>query len=158
MVQWTEKFRQVYNIDNIIYIYIYIYIYLIFCWPCISIYLFLNSNQLDALNFIISFFQASTYFEHMCLSSGGQNCIILSLVLSHLCDDTRDFIIQFYPPDDEHMCSKQVEAWNKLIIKFSASSWLLLRNKKYNICCVIDWINYFIIVNTKEWLLSKKKR
>ena len=29
--------------------------------------------------------------------------------------------------DDEHVCSKHVEAWNKLIIKFSASSWLILR-------------------------------
>ena len=66
--------------------------FLIFCWPCISIYLFLNINQLDALNFIISLFHASTCFEHM--------------------------------------CSKHVEAWNKLIIKFSASSWLILRNKK----------------------------
>jgi len=26
------------------------------------------------------------------------------------CDDTRDCIIQFCPPDDEHMCSKHVEA------------------------------------------------
>ena len=63
----------------------------IFCWPCISIYLFLNINQLDALNFIIRLFQASTCFEHM--------------------------------------CSKHVEAWNKRIIKFGASSWLILRNK-----------------------------
>ena len=39
------------------------------------------------------------------------------------------FNIQFCPPDDEHMCSKHVEAWNKLITKFSASSWLILRNK-----------------------------
>ena len=46
--------------------------FLIFCWPCISIYLFININQLDALNFIISLFQASTCFEHMCSSSGGQ--------------------------------------------------------------------------------------
>ena len=46
------------------------------------------------------------------------------------CDDTRDCIVQFCPPDDEHLCSKLVEAWNKLIIKFSASSWLILRNKK----------------------------
>ena len=37
-----------------------------------SIYLFLNINQLDALNFIISLFQASACFEHMCSSSGGQ--------------------------------------------------------------------------------------
>jgi len=28
--------------------------------------------------------------------------------------------------DDEHLCSKNVEACNKLI-KFSASSWLILR-------------------------------
>ena len=44
-----------------------------------SHYLF-NINQLDALNFIISLFQASTCFEHMCSSSGGENCIIQSLV------------------------------------------------------------------------------
>ena len=64
----------------------------------LDIYLFLNINQLDALNFIISLFQASTCFEHMCSSSGGQNCTIQPLVSS-------------------------------LIIKFSASSWLILRNK-----------------------------
>ena len=45
--------------------------------------LFLNIKQLDALNFIRSLFQASTCFEHMCSSSGGQNCIIQSLVSSH---------------------------------------------------------------------------
>jgi len=48
---------------------------------------------------------------------------------TYRCDDTRDCIIQFSPPDDEHMCSKHVEASNKLIIKFSASSWLILINK-----------------------------
>ena len=45
------------------------------------------------------------------------------------CDDTRDCVIQFCPPDDEDMCSKHVEAWNKLTIRFSASSWLILINK-----------------------------
>ena len=34
--------------------------------------LLLNINQLDALNFIISLFQASASIEHMCSSSGGQ--------------------------------------------------------------------------------------
>ena len=29
------------------------------------------------------------------------------------CDDTRGCVMQFWPPDDEHMCSKHVEAWNK---------------------------------------------
>jgi len=35
--------------------------------------------------------------------------------------------MQFWPPDDEHMCLKHVEAWNKLIVKqkFCASSWLI---------------------------------
>ena len=87
--------------------------------------LFLNINQLDALNFITSVFQACTCFEHMWSSSGGQNCVIQPLASSH----TRDCIIQFCPPDDEHLCSKHVQAWNKLVIKFSASSWLILRNK-----------------------------
>jgi len=35
-------------------------------------------NQLDVQNFwfTISLFHASACFEHMCLSSGGQNCIV----------------------------------------------------------------------------------
>jgi len=88
--------------------------------------------------FTISLFHASTCFEHMCSSSGGQNCITQSLVLSHLalhslwyhhtcrCDDTRGCVMQFWPPDDEHMCSKHVDAWNKTYCetKFCASSWL----------------------------------
>ena len=48
-----------------------------------SQYIYLNINQLDALNFIMSLFHASTCFEHMCSSSGGQNCIIQHLVSSH---------------------------------------------------------------------------
>ena len=46
--------------------------------------LFININQLDALNFIISLFQASTCFEQKYSLSGGQNCTIQSLVSSHL--------------------------------------------------------------------------
>ena len=39
-------------------------------------------NQRDAQNvcFTISLFHASTYFEHMCSSSGGQNCITQPLL------------------------------------------------------------------------------
>ena len=46
---------------------------------------------------------------------------------TYRCDDTRGCVMQFWPHDDEHMCSKQVEAWNKLIVKqkFCASSWLI---------------------------------
>jgi len=41
--------------------------------------------------------------------------------------DTRGCVIQFWPPDDEHMCSKHAEAWNKLIVRqiCCASSWLI---------------------------------
>ena len=46
--------------------------------------IYLNINQLDALNFIVSLLHASTCFEHKCSSSGGQNCIIQPLVSSHL--------------------------------------------------------------------------
>jgi hypothetical protein len=46
--------------------------------------IYLNINQLDALNFTTSLFHASTCFEHKCSSSGGQNCTIQSLVSSYL--------------------------------------------------------------------------
>ena len=67
--------------------------FLIFCWPCISIYLFININQLDALNFIISLFQASTCFEHICSSSGGQKLYytvsgIITPVGVHMCSSS----------------------------------------------------------------------
>ena len=46
---------------------------------------------------------------------------------TYKCDDTRGCIVQFWPPDDEQLCSEHVEARNKLIKKNSASSWLILR-------------------------------
>ena len=91
-------------------------------------------KQLDAQNFCftIIFFLASTCFEHMRSSSGGQNCITqlsqpVHETATYRCDDTRGCVMQFWPPDDEHMCSKLVEARNKLIVKqkFCASSWLI---------------------------------
>ena len=42
-----------------------------------------NINQLDAINFIMILFQASTCFEHKCSSSEGQNCTMRPLVSSH---------------------------------------------------------------------------
>jgi len=33
---------------------------------CVFHFLFININEFDALNFIISLFQACTCFEHMC--------------------------------------------------------------------------------------------
>ena len=33
------------------------------------------------------------------------------------CDDTKGCVMQIWSPDDEHMFSKHVEVWNKLIVK-----------------------------------------
>ena len=46
---------------------------------------------------------------------------------TYKCDDTGGCVIQFWPPDDEHMCSKHVKTRNKLTVKqkFCASSWLI---------------------------------
>jgi len=46
---------------------------------------------------------------------------------TYRCDDTRGCVMQFWPPDDEHMCSKHVEARNKLFVKqnFCTLSWLI---------------------------------
>jgi len=54
-------------------------------------------------------------------------CFTIILFHAYRCDDTRGCVMQFWPPDDEHMCSKYVEAWNKIIVKqkFCAQSWLI---------------------------------
>jgi len=37
-------------------------------------------------------------------------------MVTYRCDDTRGCVRQFWLPDDEHMCSKYVEAWYKLTV------------------------------------------
>jgi len=59
--------------------------------------------------------------------------------------------MQFWPSEDEHMCLKHVEAWNKLIVKqkFCASSWLITemhgqQNVKISIITTLSIIlNFF---------------
>ena len=99
-----------------LFIYIYIYIY-IYCWPYISIYLFSNINQLDALNFIISLFHASTCFEYRVL-------IVRRAKLYYT-------VSGIITPVGGRPVHRLREAWNKIIIKFSASSWLILINKLF---------------------------
>ena len=78
-------------------------VYLTFCRPCISVYL-------------------SQYITNSPI--GGR---LVHETTTYRRDDTRGCVMHFWPPDDEHMCSKHVEAWNKLIVKqkFCASSWLI---------------------------------
>jgi len=94
-------------------------------------------NQLDAQHFYftISLFHATTCFEQYVLiirrsklhyaASGIITSIGGRLVhrlrddetTTYRCDDTRGCVMQFWSPDDEHMCSKHVEAWNKTYCK-----------------------------------------
>jgi len=69
--------------------------------------------------------------------------IILWYHHTYKCDDTRGCVMQFLPPDDEHMCSKHVEAWNKLIIKqkFCASSSLITEINLTRQVILLIWIS-----------------
>ena len=73
---------------------------------------------------------------------------------TYRCDDTRGCVMKFWLPDDEHMCSKHVEAWNKLIVKqkICASSWLIT---EINILrCTVSKTSKFI--NKTELLWGEK--
>ena len=82
-----EEFAMLYAHINMqvrqMYFILFIFFYIYFADRA-SQCIYLNVNQLDALNFIMSLFHASTCFGHKCSSSGGQNCTIQSLVSSHL--------------------------------------------------------------------------
>jgi len=60
---------------------------------------------------------------------------------TYRCDDTKGCVMQFWPPDDEHMCSKHVAAWNKLVVKekFCASIWLITEINWHVLCFLIDY-------------------
>ena len=74
-----------------------------------SQYIYLNINHLDALNFIMRLFHAYTCFEHTCSSPHFLSQPVHGTA-TYRCDDTIGCIVQFWPPDDEHVCSKHVEA------------------------------------------------
>jgi len=75
-------------------------------------------------NFIMSLFQYLTNLMHkICFTISFISCLYMfrahvliirrSKLHTYTCDDTRGCVMQFWPPDVEHMCSKHVEAWNK---------------------------------------------
>ena len=78
--------------------------------------------------------------------------------------------MQFWPPDDEHMSSKHVEAWNKLIVKqkFCASSWLITeinilrctvsktsKFKKNLLTCLTDTRKRTHMALSKQWFIER---
>ena len=117
-------------------------------------------NQLDAQNFCftISFISCLYMFRaHVLIirrsklhytSSGIITAIggrLVHQTATYSCDDTRGCVMQFWRPDDEHMCSKHVEAWNKRTVKqkFCASSWLIT-DINYTIKLFVNKISYLI--------------
>ena len=88
-------------------------------------------NQLDAQNlFHNKFYFMPLHVSSICAHHQGVKIALHSLWYHHTyswpsrarveiglatyrCDDTRGCVMQFWPPDDEHMCSKHVEARNK---------------------------------------------
>jgi len=70
-------------------------------------------NQLDAQNL----FHNKFYFMPLHVSSKCAHHQEVKIALhnpwyhhTYRCDDTRGCVMQFCPPDDEHICSKHVEA------------------------------------------------
>ena len=92
---------------------------LIFCWPCISIYLFININQLDALNFIMFISSLYMFRAHVLVVRRAKLYYTVSGIIKPI-----GVMI--------------------LIIKFSASSWLILINKYVG--AFLNIFKYFIIV------------
>jgi hypothetical protein len=73
-------------------------------------------NQLDAQNLFHSkFYFMPLHVSSTCAHHQEVKTSLHSLWYHHTytCDDTRGCVMKFWPPDDEHMCSKHVEGWNK---------------------------------------------
>jgi hypothetical protein len=76
-------------------------------------------NQLDAQNLLHNkFYFVPLHVSSTCAHHQEVKIALYSVWYHHTyrCDDTRGCVIQFWP-DDEHMCSKHVEAWNKSYCK-----------------------------------------
>jgi len=86
-------------------------------------------NQLDEQNFCFTVYFMPLHVSSTCAHHQEVKIALHSLWYHHTyrCYDTRGCVIQFWPPDDEHMCSKHVEPWNKFTVKqkFCVSSWLI---------------------------------
>jgi len=65
-------------------------------------------------------------------------------------DDTRGCVMQFWPPDDEHICSKHVEAWNKTYCKHI----LCIELVKYWDKCTEMYCQQNIEIFTIHWLTA----
>ena len=72
-------------------------------------------NQLDAQNLFYNKFISCLYMFRAHVLTVRRSKLYYTA--SGIITPMGGCIIQFWPPDDEHMCSKHVEAWNKLTVK-----------------------------------------
>jgi len=95
-------------LDNVFFVFT-------FCWPCISVYVSQYlTNLMHKICFTVSFISC-LHVSSACVHHQEVKIALHSLWYHHTyrCHDARDCVMQFWPPDDKHMCSKHVEAWNK---------------------------------------------
>jgi len=116
------------------------------------------TNLMHKICFTIRFYFMPLHVSSTCAHHQEVKIALHILCYHHTyrCDD--GCVMQFWPPDDEHICSKHVEAWNKLIVKqkFCASSWL---NTEINILtCTVSKTskNNNNIANCIFYLLKEK--
>jgi len=95
----------------------------------LNIFIYININQLDELNFIINLFQASTCFENMCSSSGRQ-IVLYSLWYHHT----------------------ETSEWSKItkIIKIVKIQFYKYENIVVQFMCEFLVLLMFIVSNTKN--------
>ena len=86
-----------------------------FSWWTKNVYIFhAHCHTINILNLS----QYLTNLMHkICFTIGFISCLYMFrahvLIITYRCDDTRGCVMLLWIPDDEHMCSKHVEAWNK---------------------------------------------
>ena len=81
--------------------------------------LVINQHDAQIFCFTISFISFLYMFRAPCAHHQDVKIVLYSIWYHHTytCDDNRGCVMQFWPPDDEHMCSKHVQAWNKTYCK-----------------------------------------
>ena len=77
------------------------------------------SNLMHKILFYNRFYFMPLHISSTCAHHQQVKVALHSLWYHHTyrCDDTRGCVMQFWPPDDKHMCSTHVEAWNKTYCK-----------------------------------------
>jgi len=85
--------------------------------------------------------------------------LLVQETATYRCDDITGCVMHFWPPDDEHMCSKHAEAWNKLILKqkFCSSSWLIteINILRYTVSKTSKETNLFLEVYIQRFMADR---